>query len=231
MAVFYVGVQYLIGGGRLVDALLPVTMIGFVTYIVAYLLLVKVVAGILEEMHTGTLEQVHLSPLPPWLPAVGLLVAVLVEAALVAGLVAAGFVIALHLEFAGLKWDMLVPAALTLLDIAGFALLMGGIALTLTTIGAINHVVYSLVGLLNGSYVPVAVYPDWLQVVAKFVPSTLGIDVLRQILVDDRTLAATWSNGSLGWTLMHAVAMQLLGWTVYQWQVRRGLREGRLGPR
>jgi ABC-2 type transport system permease protein len=210
MAVFYVGVQYLIGGGRLVDALLPVTMIGFVTYIVAYLLLVKVVAGILEEMHTGTLEQVHLSPLPPWLPAVGLLVAVLVEAALVAGLVAAGFVIALHLEFAGLKWDMLVPAALTLLDIAGFALLMGGIALTLTTIGAINHVVYSLVGLLNGSYVPV---------------------VLRQILVDDRTLAATWSNGSLGWTLMHAVAMQLLGWTVYQWQVRRGLREGRLGPR
>ncbi|MGH2587322.1 MAG: ABC transporter permease [Dehalococcoidia bacterium] len=231
MVVFYLGVQYLIGGGSFVDALLPVTMIGFLVYVVAYLLLVKVVAGILEEMNTGTLEQMHLSPLPPWLLSVGLLMAVMAEGVLVAGLVGGALVVGLGIEFPGLSWGVLVPAVLTLLDVAGFALLMGGIALTVASIGAINHVIYSMIGMLNGAYVPVYAYPDWLQVIAKLVPSTLGIDVMRRILIEDSSLAATWADHSLQWALLHAAVMLLLGWTVYQWQIRRGLREGRLGPR
>jgi ABC-2 type transport system permease protein len=231
MVVFYLGVQYLIGGGSFVDALLPVTMIGFLVYVVAYLLLVKVVAGILEEMNTGTLEQMHLSPLPPWLLSVGLMAAVMVEGVLVAGLVGGALALGLGIEFPGLSWTVLVPAALTLLDVAGFALLMGGIALTVASIGAINHVIYSMIGMLNGAYVPVYAYPDWLQVIAKLVPSTLGIDVMRRILIEDSSLAATWSDHSLQWALLHAAVMLLIGWMVYQWQIRRGLREGRLGPR
>lgn len=231
IAAFYLGAQYLIGGGRLVDELLPVTMLGFLPYVVAYIVLVKVVSGILEEMNTGTLEQMHLSPLPPWLLSVGLLGAVMIEGALMAGLAGGAFAIGLDVEFPALKWAALVPAALTLLDVAGFALLVGGIALTVTSIGAINHVIYSLIGLLNGAYVPVYVYPDWLQVIAKLVPSTLGIDVMRNLMIEDQSLATTWSDHSLQWTLLHAAAMLLLGWAVYQWQIRRGLREGRLGPR
>ncbi|MGH2532633.1 MAG: ABC transporter permease [Thermomicrobiales bacterium] len=231
MAGFYLGVQYLIGGGYLVDELLPATMIGFLPYIVAYIVLVKVVAGILEEMNTGTLEQMHLSPLPPWLLSVGLLGAMMIEGVLVAGIVGGALAIAFDVEFPGLTWAALLPAALTLLDVAGFALFMGGIALTVTSIGAINHVIYSLIGMINGDYVPVYVFPDWLQVIAKLAPSTLGIDVMRKLLIEDRSLAATWSDHSLQWTLVHAVAMLLLGWTVYQCQIRRGLRDGRLGPR
>jgi ABC-2 type transport system permease protein len=231
MVLFYLGVQYLIGGGSLVDALLPVTMIGFLVYVVAYLLLVKVVAGILEEMNMGTLEQMHLSPLPPWLLSVGLVTAVMAEGMLVAGLVGGALVAGLGIEFPELSWTVLVPAALTLLDVAGFALLMGGIALTVASIGAINHVIYSMIGMLNGAYVPVYAYPDWLQVIAKLVPSTLGIDVMRRILIEDSSLAATWVDHSLQWALLHTAVMLPLGWTVYQWQIRRGLREGRLGPR
>lgn len=231
MVVFYLGVQYVIGGGSLVDALLPVTLLGFLVYVVAYLLLVKVVTGLLEEMNTGTLEQMHLSPLPPWLLSVGLVTAVLTEGVLVAGLVGGALVAGLGITLPGLSWGVLVPAALTLLDVAGFALLMGGIALTVASIGAINHVIYSLIGMLNGAYVPVYAYPDWLQLIAKLVPSTLGIDVMRRILIEDASLAATWSDRSLPWALVHAAVMLLLGWTVYQWQIQRCLREGRLGPR
>ncbi|MGH2560847.1 MAG: ABC transporter permease [Thermomicrobiales bacterium] len=231
IAAFYLGAQYLIGGGQLIDELLSVTMLGFLPYIVAYIVLVKVVSGILEEMNTGTLEQIHLSPLPPWMLSSGLLGAMMIQGVLMAALVGGAIAIGFDVEFPALKWAVLVPAALTLLDIAGFALFVGGIALTVTSIGAINHVIYSLIGMLSGAYVPVYVYPDWLQVIAKLVPTTLGIDVMRKLVIDDRSLAATWSDHSLQWTLLHAAAMLLLGWTVYQWQIRRGLREGRLGPR
>ncbi|MQA00020.1 MAG: hypothetical protein GEU80_11955 [Dehalococcoidia bacterium] len=231
MAVFYLVVQWVIGGGRFVDELLPATMLGFYFYVVAYLLLVKVVTGLLEEMNTGTLEQIHLSPLPPWLLSVGLLVAVLIEGVLVATALSAVLVVALDVDFAGLTWDALVPAALTFLNVAGFAMLVGGVALTVASIGAINHVLYGIIGMLNGAYVPVFAYPEWLQVVAKLLPSTLGIDAMRRILIDDATLASIWSDGSLPWLLVHTAVMLLAGWTVYQWQVRRGLRDGRLGPK
>jgi ABC-2 type transport system permease protein len=231
MAGFYLGIQFLIGGGRFVGDLLPVTMLGFLPYIVVFIALVKVVAGLLEEMNAGTLEQVHLSPLPPWLLSVGLLGAVMIEGVLVAGIVGGALAIGFDVEIPRFTWAALLPAALTLLDIAGFALFVGGIALTVTSIGAINHVIYSLIGMINGAWVPVYVYPDWLQVVAKLVPSTLGIDAMRKLLIEGQSLAATWADHSLQWTLLHAVAMLLLGWTVYQWQIRRGLREGRLGPR
>ncbi len=231
MAVFYLAVQWIIGGGRFVDELLPATMLGFYFYVVAYLLLVKVVTGLLEEMNTGTLEQIHLSPLPPWLLSAGLIIAVMIEGVLVATVVSAVLVVALGVDFAGLKWDALVPAVLTALDVAGFALLVGGIALTVASIGAINHVLYGIIGMLNGSYVPVFAYPDWLQLMAKLLPSTLGIDVMRRIVIDDGTLVSTWSDGSLPWLLLHTAVMLVAGWTVYQWQVRRGLRDGRLGPK
>ena len=84
--------------------------------------------------------------------------------------------------------------------------------------------------MLNGAYVPVYAYPDWLQVIAKLVPSTLGIDVMIRMLIDDSSLSQTWADHSLQWALLHAAVMLLLGWTVYQRQIRRGLREGRLGP-
>lgn len=230
MVSFFVGVQYLVGGGKLIDALLPSVLLGFLPYIVAYVLLVKIVAGILEEMHTGTLEQMYLSPLSPSLLSLGLLGAVLIQGVLIAAIVGGGLAVALDLDVP-LAWGALVPALLTLLDLAGFALFVGGIALTVTSIGAINHVIYSIIGMLNGTYVPVNVYPDWLQIVAKFLPSTLGIDVMRRILLEHQSLASTWTDHSLQWTVLHAAAMLVLGWTVYQAQIRRGLREGRLGPR
>ncbi len=230
IAGFFVGFQYLIVGGKQIDDLLPTVMLGFIPYIVAYVLLLKVVAGVLEEMHTGTMEQMHLSPLSPALLSLGLLGAVLIQGILVAALVGGALSIVLDINLP-LAWGALVPALLTLLDIAGFALFIGGIALTVPSIGAINHVLYSLIGMLNGAYVPVYVYPEWLQIVAKLLPSTLGIDVMRRILIENQSLATTWSDHSLQWTLLHAAAMLVLGWTVYQAQIRRGLRDGRLGPR
>ena len=115
----------------------------------------KTVAGILEEMNAGTLEQAHPSPLPAWVLSLGRLGAAIIEAVGLTTVVSAGLILALTIHLA-YRWDALLPVALTILDLAGFGLLLGGLALRVASIGAILHVIQSIVFLLNGSIVPVS---------------------------------------------------------------------------
>lgn len=228
MAVLYLMFQLVIGGGRLVDDLLPATAVAFSIYVVSYIGLLKMVAGLMEEVNAGTLEQTHLSPLRAWQLSVGRLGAVLAAGVLTAVLLGAGFVLAFGID---LPFDpaALVPVLVTLADIAGFILLIGGLALVVGSIGAIVHVINSLIMLVNGSVLPIDVLPPALETIAKFVPTTLGIDATRKVLFDSQSLPALWADGSLPWALLHAAVMLLAGWSVYQAAIRRGLRDGRLG--
>lgn len=229
LGVMYLLFQLVLGGGRLVDELLPETLLAFSVYVVAYIALLKMVAGLLEEVNAGTLEQVHLSPLRPWQLSVGRLGAVLAEGLLSALVLGGLFALALGVTMPA-RPAALVPLVLTMVDIAGFALLVGGLALLVSSIGAIVHVINSVVMMINGSVVPITAFPPGLELAARFVPTTLGIDTTRQILFDGRTLYTLWTQGSLPWALVHAVVMLVAGWLTFQVAIRRGLRDGRLGP-
>ncbi|MGH3735186.1 MAG: ABC transporter permease [Micromonosporaceae bacterium] len=229
LGVMYLMFQLILGGGRLVPALLPVTLFAYVVYVVNYIALLKIVAGLLEEVNTGTLEQAHLSPLRPWSMVAGRLLAVLIEGVASALLVGAVFVVALGID---IPWRAaaVVPLLLTLADIAGFALLLAGIALVVASIGAIVHVINSMIMMINGALVPITAFPPGLELAAKFVPTTLGIDVSRKALFDGAPVTALVADGSLGAAALHAAVMLAVGWAVYRWAVRVGLRDGRLGP-
>ncbi|MGH2603194.1 MAG: hypothetical protein ACRDJ9_27900 [Dehalococcoidia bacterium] len=128
------------------------------------------------------------------------------------------------------SWSTPVPLAITLAEIAGFAMLIGGMALIVNSIGAIIHVIQNVIMLLNGAFIPVFVFPAWLALTSKIViPTTLGMDATRRIITDDASLSQVWSDGTLPWALVHAGVVLTLGWIVYQAAIRRGLREGRLG--
>jgi ABC-2 type transport system permease protein len=225
LAMLYLLFQLVLGGGRLVDELLPRTLIAFAVYVIAYIALLKMVAGLLEEVNAGTLEQVHLSPLRPWQLSLGRLGATLTEGLITALLLGALFILALGIHIP-LRPAALIPLALTILDIAGFALLVGGLALLVNAIGAIVHVLNSVVMMINGSVVPISAFPPGLELAAKLVPTTLGIDATRQVLLDGRDLA----DSGLPLVAGHAAVMLLAGWLTYQVAIRRGLRDGRLGP-
>jgi ABC-2 type transport system permease protein len=79
LVVFFVFVQFLIGGGRLIEAVFAPTLLGFAAYALAYIVTLKMVAGTLEELNAGTLEQIHLSPLPAWALSMGRVVATAIE--------------------------------------------------------------------------------------------------------------------------------------------------------
>jgi ABC-2 type transport system permease protein len=233
MTALYWLVQFFVGGGRVVGGLLAMTLAAFLAYVVSHIASLRMVAGLLEEVYTGTLEQSLLSPLRPWVASTGRLVAALAEGLVVAVVVAAAnlaiSVPALHLELP-FRVSTLVPLAVTLVDVAGFALLFGGLALVVNSIGAVIHVAQSTILMLNGAFVPVVVFPGWLALAAKLlVPTTLGLDATRQILIDGASLGMVWSNGTLPWAVVHAAVLLTVGWTTYQAAIRRGLREGRLG--
>lgn len=230
LVVFYSMIQFFIGGGRVVPAVLAPTLLGFAFYSLVYIVTLRTVAGTLEEMNAGTLEQVHLSPLPPWALSLGRLAAAAIEAVGVTALVAAGLIVVLGIRFT-YRLDALAPAALTLVDVAGFGLLLGALAVRVNSIGAVLHVLQSVVMFLNGAFIPVSVFPDWLQLLARFLPTTLGVEVGRKILLQGGTLGSTWTDGSLRWLCVHSGLMFALGAVAYQRSIRRALRLGGLGPR
>lgn len=231
LAAMYWAVQLFIGGGGFVHELLAMTFAGYLAYVISYIALLRMASGLLEEMFTGTLEQSLLSPLRPWVQSVGRLTAVLVEALAVAAAVAVVYLAI----FAGmgvdpsLQWSVLIPVVVTVWDIAGFAMLIGGIALVVNSIGALVHVIQSFILFLNGALIPIFAFPAGLELAAKFVPTTLGVDATRRLTTTGETLGDVWADGTLPWAMVHAAVLLTLGWVVYLAAIRRGLREGRLG--
>lgn len=221
--------QLVIGAGEFVDELIPLTLFAYLSYMVGYITVLKLASGLLEEINTGTLEQTHLTPVPATALLAGRLGAALIEALLTALVAGAGLILVLGIGVP-LRPAALVPFALTVADIAGFGMLMAGLALMVNAIGAILHVIQMLILMLNGALVPITAFPAGLEVAAKLVPTALGGDATRRVLFGGRSLVEVWNGHSLQWALLHAVVMVAVGWVVYRLAVRRGLREGRLGP-
>lgn len=228
-AATYLAIQFFIGGGRILDPLLVATAPGLFAYVVAFVGSLRLVAGLLEERNSGTLEQTHLSPVPGSQLVLGRAAAAMLEGVAVATVVIVGLLLVRGLPIPT-EVQLLVPVSLTLLDIVGFVLLLGAASFTFPGIGAVLHVVQMLVLVVNGTLVPHDLFPRWLELVAEVVPTTLGVSATRAMLVDDQPVGGLWQTGELPWLMVHAVVTATLGWLLYAVQLRRAVRDGRLGP-
>lgn len=227
--VMYLAIQYFLGDGAILDDLIALTAPGLFAYIVAFLATLRVVAGLLEERNTGTLEQSHLAPVPAWQLVIGRLTAAMIEAVAVATLVVGAVLLIRDVDYV-LAWPALLTIALTLGSIVGLALILAAVSFVLPGIGALLHIVHMLLLTLNGTIIPPELFPRSLELVAKLLPTTLGISATRRVLVDGAIWAELVGDGSLGWLTLHTVVLVAGGWIAYQSQVRRALRDGRMGP-
>lgn len=228
IALYLMG-QYFVGGGRILDDLVVETVPGIFAFLVGYGTIMRMVAGVLEERNAGTLEQTHLSPLPAWQLATGRLAAALAESFAIATVATVGVLLFLGVGYP-LDVELLVPLVLLVAGVAGFALLVTAASFTYPGIGALVHVLQMLIMAVNGMIIPVEEFPGGLELLAKLVPTTLGIAALRDIAVDGDSLGDLIRGGTLGWLVLHTGVLVVAGWAAYQWQVRRALRDGRLGP-
>ena len=227
MVAFYPFLRYILGNGTIDRALVPPTLLAFLTVPLLYIAILKLVGDLLEEVNGGTFEQMHLSPFSPTFLLVGRLGALVLEGVLIAVVTGVVMTWILGVGFP-LRPAGLLPAALTVIDIAGFALLIGGLALVLPQIGAIAHLFSGLIFLLNGTFLPLELYPAWVQTLARFLPTTLGVEVMRKVVLQGQSLGSVWADGTLPWLIIYTVGLSVLGWFVFLLNDRRAMRQGTL---
>ncbi|MGH3469758.1 MAG: ABC transporter permease [Thermocrispum sp.] len=225
----YLGISFFIGGGHIVKPLMVLTLPALLALVVAGTAALQGSGGVAEEINGGTLEQTQLSPASPQAQMLGRAVALAVE-----GLVSA---LALGVVFIlgfGLDYDLhpaaLLPALLTVADGLGYGLLIAALTVRAASIGAITHVFNMVIMVFGGMMIPIAVFPDTLETFARVVPTALGVQALNTTLAGE-PLAATWSDGTLPWLLVHTAVLLTAGLVTYVVNIRRAAREGGLSPR
>jgi len=227
MVAFYPFLQFIIGNGTIERALVLPTLLAFLAFPLLYIATLKLVGDLLEEVNSGTFEQTHLSPFSPAFLLVGRLLASVLEGVVIAvviGVVMTWMLgVSIPLRVAGV-----LPAALTVIDIVGFALLIGGLTLSLPQIGTIAHLFNGLIFLLNGTFIPLEWYPGWVQTLARFLPTTLGILVTRKVVLEGQSLLAVWADGTLPWLIIYTALLAVLGWLVFLLNDRRAMQRGAL---
>ncbi len=222
----YLMVQFFIGGGHLVLPVLAPTLPGLFALAVASTAALQGSGGIAEEVNGGTLEQAPLSPAPPSVLVGGRLAALAVEGLIPAVVLAAAFGFGYGPHWV-IRPDALVPLVLTVADGLGYGLLVTALTLRVASIGAVVHVFNMAVMFFGGMFIPVTLFPHGIEIFARFVPTTLGTEVLNTTLAG-RGLGAAWSDGTLPWLLVHTAAIIGLGWAASLYTVRRARREGGL---
>ncbi|HEY0542296.1 MAG TPA: ABC transporter permease [Actinoallomurus sp.] len=227
-ATVYLGLQYVIGQGTIQHDLLPQTLVGISGYWLLQFASMVMVADLVEEKRGGTFAQTQLTPAPLWLIMTGRLIT-----ASVMGVVVAVVATLVPMLVTGttipLKWAALVPYSMVLINVLAFTFMLAAFALSSPMIGMVQSLLTSMVILLNGAVMPLSLFPTWLAVVARLLPTTMGVEATAKVLFKDESLGDIWSDGTLPWLIAYTVALALLGWYVFVRNHRKALRDGRLG--
>ncbi|MEU9289764.1 ABC transporter permease [Streptomyces sp. NPDC048275] len=223
-ATMYLGLQFVLGRGELRQDLLPQTLVAIGGYWFLQYAGLVMVSDLIEEKRAGTFAQAQMTTAPVWLPMLGRLIT-----ASVFGLAVAAVAALVPMLVAGISIPLrsaaLVPALLLGVNVLAFTFLLASLALVSPMIGALQSLFTSLVLLLNGSFLPLALYPDWLALLARFLPTTLGIEATTQALFEGRTLADIWTGGTLPWLIAHTLALTVVSGLLFVRNHSRALQE------
>jgi ABC-2 type transport system permease protein len=181
-----------------------------------------------NEMQAGTLEQMYMSPTDAGFLVLGRSLATLFTTTIIAAFIAIGPMLLLGIRLP------LAPATIpvfiiTIMGLFGFGFAVGGFTLIFKQVASLSDLIQYALVFLNGALLPVDVFPPWLAFIARLLPTTQGIIVLRQIALEGMSLGETWQSGSLSWLIIHSAVFLLLGWFMFKWCESIARQRGLLG--
>lgn len=227
-ALFFLAIMFAVGRGTFHREQVAPLLIGFVGYIFFHMQTNRLFWGLLGEMQSGTLEQMYLSPLPSWLLTIGLQVASIVEAAISALLLSLFIELVVQVPLP-LHWAALIPLVLLVLGSVGYSLILGGLTLLFKRLEILKELFQIVVLIFGGVLVPLDHLPGWMATIARFLPLTPGVEVLRKTLLDQVSLGRLSNDGTLLWLVGSAAAYLGLGIVIFRWCERIAKRKGTLG--
>ena len=224
----FVGIGFLMGEGELNPDQLASMFLGYLAWFYALAAIGDLSWGLRGEVNAGTLEQMSMSPVPIGLILMGRVFANLILTT--AQLLIQGILFYLLLGVRiPMRWEGIPVVALTLAGVFGFGYLIAGATLVFKQVESFANLIQNVLLFLNGTILPVDAMPGWLVGVAKVLPSTQGIFVLRQVVLGGRSLASTWQDGSLLWLVVHSVIFFTVGWLAFGYCERIAKEQGSLG--
>jgi ABC-2 type transport system permease protein len=170
---------------------------------------------------SGVLKRLRATPLPPW----NYLAAVIASTVFVFAVEAAALLLIGRLAFAidlRTAWLSLVLALL--LGALVFAAM--GIALTswirsAEGASAVVNAIYLPMAFLSGAFVSPHEYPHFLEVIAEVLPLTYFIRLMRDIVLRDQTIWASWESAlvMVAWGVGALLVIAVRG---FRWSPREG---------
>jgi len=208
---FYFAMNMFMGRGEIRQDLVAPTLIGLTAIMFFHQQLNRVFWGVLGEIQNGTLEQLHLSPLPTAALVLGRQVATILESIVIAILLylAAAVVAGVALP---LDPEALAPLAAIVVGSAGVSLVVAGLALLFRRIELLVELLTAAAFLFGGVFLPLDRLPDWMALAGRLLfPTTQAIEVLREILLDRHPLVALQAEWGLGWLIAQPLLLLAAG--------------------
>jgi ABC-2 type transport system permease protein len=224
----FVGIVFFLDGGEVSPEKVASPLLGYLVWMYAVTAISDLSYGLRGEISAGTLEQLAMSPAPVALLLIGRVIATLLIATVQVFLMGMAMYLLLNVRIP-LRLEALPVLLVTLLGVFGFGFIIAGVMLIFKQIESFSNFLNNALAFLNGSFLPVSAMPIWMALIAKTLPSTQGIIVIREIILDGKSLAATWSEGSLGGLMINSVLYFVVGWLVFAVCERIAKNRGSLG--
>ncbi len=224
----FLGINFMMGYGQLNRQLLASTLLGYLIWFYAVIAIENMSHGLRDEMQCGQLEQLYMSPAPAQVLLLGRAFATLIITTVQVSIMALAMITLLGIPMP-MRWEGLPVFGLTMLGLYGFGYALGGATLVFKQTGPLANLLTNALLFTNGAILPVDRLPTWLQTAAKLLPSTQGIIVLRNVILDGKPLGAAWADGSLGLLVLHSLVFFTAGWLVYRLCEAVAKRKGTLG--
>lgn len=147
-----------------------------------------------DEQLRGTLESNWLCPINKFdfLIGGGLMELVMSVACTAVSIVEYRFIYGIHFTGSILSWVLVY--AIMIPGVFGIGMLFSSIILWVKEVNAAVNVVRGIIMIMCGISFPISVMPHTLQVMAKFLPFTYGIEISRQIMVKSENLYSASHN-------------------------------------
>lgn len=228
IGIIFIGLSFLLGRGEIESAEVTSTLLGYLVWFFGSSAISDMSYNLTEEARAGTVEQMFMSPVPMGIIVLGRVFTTLIIAIIEISLVAIGVMLVLNVRLP-LRLEGIPVFLLTTLGLLGFGFIMGGITLLYKQVYSISNLVENGLIFLTGALVPVSFFPNWLEFLSKLLPSTQGIIVLRNVMLEQQSLLAAWQDGSLFLLLLNSTIYFVGGWLVFLWCEKLVKQKGTLG--
>ena len=205
-------------------------LVGFVFYDYLSVAMDTFDASLMEARDSGTLE--HLLVTQTSLPALlaGSAIYPFVITTLRIAIYIAWGAILFHFPLAQANWiGVVLVLAASLLAFSGLGIFSAAYLLLFKKGNPAKWLLVGLWGIAGGMLFPVAILPDWLQVVARLNPMTHALNAMRAALLGGAGL--TQLLPSIGILLLFAVVLLPLSMLTFSWTLSRTKVTGTLSHR